>query len=280
MLTHATSRGKHHEQTRHGIRRPSSSQPDPEPAERLDAGSARIFEAQGAKAIATTSAGVLWALGYPDGNLAPARLQAEVAATITRVIRVPLSIDFEAGYSDDPKKVAENIKPILDAGVVGINIEDGQDAPSVLAAKIEAVRAAAEKAGIALWINARCDVYLQQLVDEPKRADESIKRAELYGKAGASSIFLPALNDANDIRTVVKGSPIPTALMAWAGLADSAELQKLGVVRLSSGSGITQVIWNHAARLARAFVEKGESGPMAVDYMAHSELQGLFAERT
>ncbi|KXU85821.1 PEP phosphonomutase [Caballeronia megalochromosomata] len=244
-----------------------------------DAGSARIFEAQGAKAIATTSAGVLWALGYPDGNLAPARLQAEVAATITRVIRVPLSIDFEAGYSDDPRKVAENIKPILDAGVVGINIEDGQDAPPVLAAKIEAVRAAAEKAGIALWINARCDVYLQQLVDEPKRAEESIKRAELYGKAGASSFFLPALTDANDIKTVVEGSPIPTALMAWPGLADSAELQKLGVVRLSSGSGIPQVIWNHAARLARAFVENGESGPMAADYMAHSELQSLFADR-
>ena len=87
------------------------------------------------------------------------------------------------------------------------------------------------------------------------------------------------MTDAKDIKTVVKASPIPTALMAWPGPADSAELQKLGVVRLSSGSGIPQVIWNHAARLAKAFIERGESGPMAADYMAHSELQGLFAER-
>ncbi|BBU31369.1 hypothetical protein BTHE68_51030 [Burkholderia sp. THE68] len=78
---------------------------------------------------------------------------------------------------------------------------------------------------------------------------------------------------------MVKGSPIPTALMAWAGLADSAELQKLGVVRLSSGSGIPQVIWNHAVRLAKAFVEKGESGPMAADYMAHGE-QGAVSDKT
>jgi len=93
-----------------------------------DAASARIFEDQGALAIATTSAGVAWSLGYPDGYKMPAKLSAQVAQNIARVINVPLSVDFENGYSDDPSVVAEHVKLLLDAGVAGINIEDGKSA--------------------------------------------------------------------------------------------------------------------------------------------------------
>jgi 2-methylisocitrate lyase-like PEP mutase family enzyme len=113
-----------------------------------DAGSARIFEEVGAKAIATTSGGVAWALGYPDGNVLPAKLLASVVSRIVEVIHVPLTVDFEAGYSDEPKKVAENLKPIIDAGAAGINIEDGEGSPDVLVRKIEQARKEAEKRGV------------------------------------------------------------------------------------------------------------------------------------
>src|ERR1700749_2643329 len=128
-----------------------------------DAASARIFENLGAKAIATTSAGVAWSLGYPDGRIVPAKEHAQLAERIVRIIKVPLSVDFENGYSDAPSQVAENIKPLLDAGVAGINIEDGTDAPSLLASKIEAIRKAAQSYGSELFINVRTDVYLAAL---------------------------------------------------------------------------------------------------------------------
>ncbi len=105
-----------------------------------DAGSARLFEEAGAKAIATTSAGVGWALGYPDGNALPVEKLAALVENITNAIRVPLTVDVEGGYTDDPKKIPHNLKPILEAGAVGINIEDGEGAPDLLARKIEQVR--------------------------------------------------------------------------------------------------------------------------------------------
>jgi 2-methylisocitrate lyase-like PEP mutase family enzyme len=91
-----------------------------------DAGSARLFEDAGAKAIATTSAGVCWALGYSDGNTLPVEKLAALVGTITEAIHVPLSVDVEGGYTDDPKKIAQKLKPILEAGAIGINIEDGE----------------------------------------------------------------------------------------------------------------------------------------------------------
>src|SRR2546428_402033 len=91
-----------------------------------DAGSAKLIEDAGAKAIATSSAGVAWALGYPDGDTLPPKMLADLAANITDVIRIPLSVDFEGAYTKNPAKVAENLKPIIDAGAVGINIEDGK----------------------------------------------------------------------------------------------------------------------------------------------------------
>ena len=100
-----------------------------------DAGSARLFEDAGAKAIATTSAGVCWALGYPDGNTLPIEKLAVLVGAISDAIHLPLSVDVEAGYTDDPKKIAQNLKPILEAGAIGINIEDGEGEPELLAQK-------------------------------------------------------------------------------------------------------------------------------------------------
>src|ERR1700744_92984 len=125
-----------------------------------DVGGARIVESLGAKAIATTSAGVAWSLGYADGNHLPVPELVTLAASIVKRVQIPVSIDVEAGYSDDPAVVSENLKQILNAGVVGINIEDGTDEPTLLAKKIEAIKEVAASMEGDLFLNARTDVYL------------------------------------------------------------------------------------------------------------------------
>jgi 2-methylisocitrate lyase-like PEP mutase family enzyme len=243
-----------------------------------DAGSARLFEDTGAKAIATTSAGVAWALGYPDGNTLPPEKLATVVRDITNVIRVPLSVDVEGGYSDEPKKVGENLKPILDAGAVGINIEDGEGTPDLLVLKIEQVRKTADSAGVKLFINARTDVYLSDLGTPESRRDETISRAARYRGAGADGIFVPGLCESAAIKAIVPEVEIPFNVMAWPELPSAIELSKLGVRRLSSGQTISQAVWNHAAELAKKFLETGDSRILSKDGMAYSKLQGLFAK--
>jgi 2-methylisocitrate lyase-like PEP mutase family enzyme len=242
-----------------------------------DAGSARLVESLGARAVATTSAGVGWALGYPDGNLLPVKQLENLVSNIVRIVRVPVSVDVEAGYSDDPKKVGENLKAVLGSGIAGINIEDGTDPVDLLVAKIETIKRVAVSLGVDIFVNARTDVYLQGLFPEEKRMEETVTRAARYRSAGADGIFVPALSDPKQIKEIVPAVKLPVNLMAWPGLPNAAELKQLGVRRLSSGSGIPQILWNHVAWLAKEFLETGASEPMSVDYMAHGELQGLFA---
>ena len=243
-----------------------------------DAGSARVFEDTGAKAIATTSAGVAWALGYPDGNVLPVEKLATVVASITKVIRVPLSVDVEGGYTDEPQKVAEKLKPIIQAGAVGINIEDGEGTPDLLVLKIEQVRKTADGLGVKLFINARTDVYLNDLGTPESRVDETISRAARYRTAGADGIFVPGLCESAAIKAIVPEVKIPLNVMAWPELPSAHELSKLGVRRLSSGQTISQVLWNHAAELAKKFLETGDSRIVSKNGMAYSKLQGLFTQ--
>jgi 2-methylisocitrate lyase-like PEP mutase family enzyme len=244
-----------------------------------DAGSARLFESQGASAIATTSAGVAWALGYRDGRLLPVNEVVATVARMRRVTTVPLSIDVENGYSDDPQVVASNVLRLVDLGVAGINIEDGRDEPALLASKIEAIRNAVSKAGADLFVNAWCDVFLASLVEKSKQVDESIARGKLYAEAGADGLFLPGIVQTQHIAAVVEGVALPLNAMAWPGLADAAELGKLGVRRLSAGSGISQVLWGKAVTLARDFLSGGRSDPLSEGSMPYPQLQELFPGR-
>ncbi len=231
-----------------------------------DAGSAKVIEDAGAKAIATSSAGVAWALGYPDGDTLPPKMLADLAANITDVIRIPLSVDFEAAYTKNPAKVAENLKPIIDAGAVGINIEDGEGTPELLAKKIEKARNTAESVGVNLFINARTDVYLQEIGSPESRVGETIHRA-----------VVPGLCETSAIKAIVSEVKIPVNVMAYPGLPSAKELKKLGVHRLSSGTGIPQTIWRHTAELAKGFLATGHSKAMFTNSMAYSKLQELFA---
>lgn len=242
-----------------------------------DAGSARLVEALGAHAIATTSAGFSWALGYQDGRELPFNETVGSVRRIARVLTAPLSVDIENGYSDDPKTVTNNVMQLLDLGIAGINIEDGQDAPSLLAAKISAIRDAVSKSGVDLYINARCDVFLASLVEKSKQTDESIARGRIYADAGADGLFLPALVHPSDIEKVVASIRLPLNVMAVPGLADAATLGKLGVRRLSAGSGISQVVLGKAKVLAQQFLEDGRSEALDDNALPYPEIQQLFA---
>ena len=242
-----------------------------------DAGSAKVIEDAGAKAIATSSAGVAWALGYPDGDVLPPRMLADLTARITDVICIPLSVDFEGGYTNNPAKVAENLKPIIDAGAVGINIEDGEGTPELLARKIEKARKAAASAGVNLFINARTDVYLADLGSPESRVRETIDRAACYRDAGADGIFVPGLSEPSAIKAIVPEVKMPLNVMAYPGLPPAKQLKKLGVQRLSSGTGIPQIIWNRLAELAKGFLATGDSKPLFNESLAYGKLQKLFA---
>lgn len=243
-----------------------------------DAGSARLFESLGAPAIATTSAGVAWAMGYPDSRVLPVDRAIAVAADMVRVLKVPLSVDIENGYSDDAHVVADVVARLIDVGVSGINIEDGPDAPDLLAAKIEAIKNAASKAGRDIFVNARTDVILAGLVDAPARVGEVLSRGALYRSAGTDGLFVPGLSEPAAIKAVVEGVDLPVNVMAWPGLPPASELGALGVRRLSAGSGIPQMLWGQAAKLAREFLESGRSESMSEGSMPYGQLQGLFKD--
>jgi 2-methylisocitrate lyase-like PEP mutase family enzyme len=243
-----------------------------------DAGGARLFESLGAMAIATTSAGMAWALGYRDGRQLPIDEAVAAAARMMRVLTIPLSFDIENGYSSNPKTVADNVMRLVDLGIAGINIEDGSDTSTLLTSKIEAIRNAVAKANTDLFVNARSDVFLANLVEEGKRVEESIARGRLYAATGADGFFLPGIVKPEEIKAVVAGSALPLNALAWPGLGDAACLGKLGVRRLSAGSAIAQTIWNTAEKLGREFLQGGSSEAVNSEAKPYSELQALFGE--
>lgn len=244
-----------------------------------DAGGARVVESVGAKAVATTSAGVAWSKGYPDGNKMQPRLLAHLAGEIVKTVKVPVSIDFEAGYSDKPAVVVENLKPIVAAGISGINIEDGTDEPALLAKKIEAIKKMVSSEGVDVFVNARTDVYLQDLVADDKKVRETLDRAATYQEAGADGLFVPGLTEIAHIAKIAEGTDLPINLMSSSELPKMDELAKLNVRRLSAGTVIAQIAYKHVARLAENFLKEGDCGVFNEDAMQYSQLQNLFEGR-
>lgn len=242
-----------------------------------DAGSARLLESLGARAVATTSAGLAWSLGYPDGDALPVNRLVSAVASITRVIGVPLTVDMESGYCGDAAAVGEAVAAVIGAGAVGINLEDGAGSADLLAAKIAHARLSAEHAGVRLFINARTDVYLRGLVAEDDRIAETLSRAALYRAAGADGLFVPKLVDGAAIAQIAQAAGMPLNVLAWHGLAPASQLSGLGVRRLSAGSSIAQAAWGRARAVATAFLGTGDAAVLFGDGMLYPEINALFA---
>jgi len=206
-----------------------------------DAGSAKAIEAAGAKAIATGSWSVAAAQGYGDGEDIPLDLALAIVARIAASIEVPLTVDFEGGYSDDDNTLTDNIGSLIDRGVIGINFEDrvvkgfGLYDIDRQARRIAAIRGAAEKRRVPLFINARTDLFLGRGGEPSSEIGAALDRAKAYAAAGASGFFIPGLTDEALIGRIVEGSPLPINVMVTDGVPPNERLASLGVARISYG---------------------------------------------
>jgi 2-methylisocitrate lyase-like PEP mutase family enzyme len=241
-----------------------------------DAGSARVIEACGAAAIATTSAGLAWSRGYRDGNTLPVRVLAAAVAEIARVLSVPLTVDMEDGYSHDPRVVSETVSIAVEAGAVGINLEDGEGPADLLCRKIAAVRETMRQTGVDLFVNVRTDVYLRALAPADRAVAETIARARRYHAAGGDGLFVPGLVDAAAIRSIAEAVALPLNVMVAPGLPPVAELRKLGVRRVSAGQTITQAAYAITRRAATRFLDDGLYDTMLETAIGYREMNGLF----
>jgi 2-methylisocitrate lyase-like PEP mutase family enzyme len=244
-----------------------------------DPGSARVIETCGATAIATTSSGLGWSCGYPDGNAIPVDVLARSVASIARVISVPLSVDIEGGYASDAETVGKNVAVILESGGIGINIEDGKDPPDLLVRKISAARQAGEHVGVRLFVNARTDVYLHALVAKERMLAESVERAARYREAGADGIFVPGVTHPDALRAIAEAvAPLPLNAMVRPDLPPAAALKSLGVRRLSAGGAIAMSALSLTRKLATEFLAGGDSRALSAHIygLTYPELNGLF----
>lgn len=228
-----------------------------------DAVSAKIVERAGAKALATSSAAVAWAHGFADGHDLPIAKLVTTVEEIARVTALPISCDAEGGYADDPARVGENVAALIGVGAVGINIEDGREPHDVHLRKIEAARAAATRAGVNLYINARTDVYLKQLVPAEQAVAETIRRGRAFKEAGASGLFAPFALKADDIRAIAAAVDLPLNVIAMAGLPKAEELKALGARRLSAGTKIAGAALAATKAAAEAFLIDGDSDALS-----------------
>ena len=209
-----------------------------------DAGSARAVAAAGSGALATGSASVGGALGFGDGEAVPLDLVLAQAARIAASVDLPVSVDFEAGYSASPEGIGENVQRLIAAGAVGLNLEDGYPAGDgegirpveAAAARLAAARDAAEGVLPGFWINARTDICLRAKPEtHAARIEDVIARGRAFAEAGASSLFVPGLRYLSLIRQVCAASPLPVNIMAGPEAAGFGELAAAGVRRISYG---------------------------------------------
>jgi 2-methylisocitrate lyase-like PEP mutase family enzyme len=220
-----------------------------------DVASALLIEESGFKAVATTSAGIAFSLGYPDGQVIPREEMLEAIARIAKAVRVPVTADMEAGYGKTPEDAGRTARAVLDAGAVGMNLEDA-DANAALVElplqleKICAVREMANRLRIPLVLNARTDVYLLQIGDPAKRYDETVRRLNAFRDAGADCVFVPGLQDASTIGRLVADLKCPVNILAGPGSPSVPKLSKLGVARVSLGSAPMRATIGHLRRIA------------------------------
>jgi 2-methylisocitrate lyase-like PEP mutase family enzyme len=209
-----------------------------------DVASAKIIESLGFPAVATSSAGIANAMGYPDGEAIPPALMIECVARIAAAVSVPVTADLEAGYGATVENAEETARQAIASGSVGLNLEDGTEneaGPLVDAAlhaeRIRAVRRVADAAGVPLVINGRTDAFLHgQEMSRRRRMEEALSRAAQYRAAGADCIFVPGGLDRDEIAELVRGIDGPINILANERTPPLAELKALGVKRVSLGS--------------------------------------------
>lgn len=245
-----------------------------------DAASARIVEDTGAAAVATTSAGVAWALGVPDGDLLGRERAVAAVARIAASVAVPVSADIESGFAEDPAGVADTVRAVLAAGAVGVNIEDAlYGGEGVLrpvaeqAERIAAAREAADAEGVPLFVNARIDTFLRGAGG----VDATLERAAAFRAAGADGIFVPGTVEPGTVKELADGIDAPLNVLVGPGAPPVAELAALGVARVSAGSSVALAAYAVVRRAARELLDTGTYGEQTGG-LGYGELNSLLEQ--
>src|SRR6266436_2589409 len=247
-----------------------------------DVASARVLEELGYPAIATTSAGVAFSLGYPDGQRVSRDEMLEVVGRIARAVRVPVTADMESGYGTTPAEMAETAKAIVAAGAVGLNFEDvtgdterSHVETSLQVEKIRTIREVSASMGVSLVINARTDVYLMPIGPEATRFDRTVERLRAYRAAGADCVFAPGLVDRGLIGKLVKAVEAPLNVLATSGCPSIPELEALGVRRVSIGSGVMRATLGLVRRIGKELMERGTYSAVFDGTIPYTEITEL-----
>ena len=248
-----------------------------------DVASARIFEEAGFPAIATTSAGIAFSLGYPDGQRISREEMIARIGRIVRAVKVPVTADIEWGYGSTAEELARTTREVIEAGAVGMNLEDAsgrRDQPllslELAVEKIKAVRETAAHLRAPIVVNARTEVYLLPGGNPDADYAEAMRRLVAFRDAGVDCVFAPGLKDAETIGRLVKAVECPLNILAVPGTPSIAELGKLGVARVSVGSGFMRATLGLLRRAAQELKSAGTYSVLAdgVPYADMNKLLG------
>jgi 2-methylisocitrate lyase-like PEP mutase family enzyme len=229
-----------------------------------DVATSRIIEDAGLPAIATSSAGIAFAQGFPDGQRIPRDRMMSAIAAIAAAVSVPVTADVEAGYGTTPESAGTPARNVIEAGAVGMNFEDATGDPahpladlSLHLERIHAIRETASKFDVPLVLNARTDVYLLQVGAPATRYDATVKRLRAFRDAGANCVFVPGLRDAATIGRLVADLKCAVNILAGPGSPSVVELSALGVKRISLGSAPMRAAMGFLRQLAEELKGSG-----------------------
>ena len=249
-----------------------------------DAGSARVFVDAGFSALATTSAGIAFSLGYMDGERISRDEMLSAVARIIRRVSVPITADMEAGYGRTPDACAETARRVIDAGAVGMNLEDRIEHGPLLdfglaVQRVRSARVAADKAGVSIVINARTDAFEAPEIPRESRVAEAVRRGNAFRQAGADSVFVPFVGDRDTIEQLVQQIDAPVNILGTPNAPSLKVLAVLGVRRVTFGSAPMRATLGLVRRMAREWKEKGTYGTLEAYGIPFAELQKLFEDR-
>lgn len=244
-----------------------------------DCASARIFECAGFSAIGTTSAGIAFSLGYPDGQKISMTEMLDAVRRIARCVEVPVTADMEAGYDD----VAESTAQLIDCGAIGLNLEDVVTGKLVdleeQVDKIRTIRRVSDSLGVKLVINARTDLYLENIGDAASRFDAACHRLKAFIRAGADCLFIPGIQDAELIRNFVNAMNFPINILAWPETPSIPELRRLGVARVSVGPGIVKAAMETTRQLALEIKNEASFATIFQRVFSYAEANQMFERK-
>ncbi|HRK89375.1 MAG TPA: isocitrate lyase/phosphoenolpyruvate mutase family protein [Anaerolineales bacterium] len=246
---------------------------------------ARMLQAKGYPAVATASAAIAESLGYSDGEQLKLDTMLDMVARIVRSVDIPVTADFEAGYSDNIAGLQENISRLLDTGAVGINFEDSFDDSTRLrpiseqVERIKAVREAADRKGIHLVINARADSFFAEgFASEEERIEDVVTRLNAYAQAGADCVYPVGRGDKETLQILRKRISAPINVLATAKTASLKEMQELGINRVSFGPYLFRSLLAKLSEMQDEILNMGGYGIVMNGILSGSDMKKYLLE--